>query len=407
MVREIIMNKIRQGFAFVLLMSMHVVAFSYPCSDLLQKMDEGKPSGSPYLEGRTLCQVQDRFQKAVETLKAKGVENHDRIAEVLVPRFIGFPKWNQNKVQYKYDPRDIYKPAPITWNQWDETQLMIADKAKEFVKRTSIALATKQEENQIKGMMSAEFIENIHYTALRGLTSPVGQLRTTPEYGYNFNTKVSLKERETLVNRSFIPKSLYPDRPMLGWMTTKCYHELHYKDAIDVRLKWADNTFVFNEKQWGVGTVKEKTKEEDPDQMECGVIVYPSPENVKTEVDLWAKATNESLGAWMSLSKNNRSTPKESMEDPILTVAKIQRWLVTIHPLMDGNGRTSRLVMDYMLQVLQLPTPIIEDMDNDLYFSDEAWAHEVGKGILNSIKVLELCALDPSAPGCNQIPFAK
>lgn len=409
------MSKIAKRFIFLILITMNAIAFGRTCPSLLQKMDGVKPTGSPYLNGMTLCQTHDRFQKAVETLNTKEIENYDRISEVLVPRFIGLPNWNKNKVQYGYDPRDIYKPAPITWNQWDETQLMIAAKAREFAKIYAATEIVKIDQNesslnkqgsgvskQVPEIISAAFIENIHFTALRGLTNPVGQLRTTPEYGYNFNTKVSLKQRETLVNQSFIPKSLYPDRPMLSWKTTKCYHELHYKDAIDVRRKWADSAFVFDEKQWGVGKVQEKTKEEDPDQMECGVIVYPSPENVRKEVDLWAQSTNESLKTWMTLSDQTAA----ALEDPILTVAKTQRWLVTIHPMMDGNGRTSRLVMDYMLHILQLPTPIIEDMDNDLYFSDEAWAHEVGQGILNSIKVLEMCAQEPSTPGCNEVPYA-
>lgn len=67
--------------------------------------------------------------------------------------------------------------------------------------------------------------------------------------------------------------------------------------------------------------------------------------------------------------------------DPIELAAGFQRQLVSIHPFVDGTGRTSRLLMDRILMEYGLPPPLLDNFDSDLYRSSADWVASVRKGI--------------------------
>jgi Fic family protein len=85
-------------------------------------------------------------------------------------------------------------------------------------------------------------------------------------------------------------------------------------------------------------------------------------------------------------------------------VAKAQRWFISIHPFTDGNGRTSRFLMEWILNSIGLPPPIVEDMNNDIYETEAQWADEIGKGLLKTVEIAEACARQPQSQGCNVVP---
>jgi Fic/DOC family len=68
---------------------------------------------------------------------------------------------------------------------------------------------------------------------------------------------------------------------------------------------------------------------------------YFKPEYISEELKLCLEWLNEEL----SSGKAN----------PILVTAKAYQWLISIHPFTDGNGRTTRLLADYILKTNQLP----------------------------------------------------
>lgn len=82
-------------------------------------------------------------------------------------------------------------------------------------------------------------------------------------------------------------------------------------------------------------------------------------------------------------------------ENPLIVAAQASQWLVSIHPFSDGNGRTSRMVMDYILQRHDLPPasigdnvengifPLIHDFNNP---SDSV--QMVLEGINNSMRII-------------------
>lgn len=70
-------------------------------------------------------------------------------------------------------------------------------------------------------------------------------------------------------------------------------------------------------------------------------------------------------------------------------VADFTRDFVSIHLFENGNGRTSRLVMGYLLEQRGIPAPRLFDTDADLFAPPEKWASAVEAGILNSARLYE------------------
>ena len=54
---------------------------------------------------------------------------------------------------------------------------------------------------------------------------------------------------------------------------------------------------------------------------------------------------------------------------PIELTALIHNKLVKIHPFTDGNGRTSRLLMNWILQRNRFPAVIIEVINKEKYYN--------------------------------------
>lgn len=71
-------------------------------------------------------------------------------------------------------------------------------------------------------------------------------------------------------------------------------------------------------------------------------------------------------------------------EDPMKVAADTQRELVSVHPFMDGNGRISRLIMDYVLERAHMPPSVISDTNLDTAVDAASWQKEVAKGVGNT-----------------------
>lgn len=70
-------------------------------------------------------------------------------------------------------------------------------------------------------------------------------------------------------------------------------------------------------------------------------------------------------------------------------VADFQRDLVAIHPVLNGNGRTTRLFMNYLLTRQGLPPVRLVDPYLDVQVSKEEWREYVHKGVVNNAKLYD------------------
>jgi len=108
-----------------------------------------------------------------------------------------------------------------------------------------------------------------------------------------------------------------------------------------------------------------------------GFIVYANPKNLKSNLEKLYSETEEKI-----------KLTKEKKYSASLLAAEVQLALVSLHPFVDGNGRTSRLIMDRVLKEVGLPPTLLEDTSNDLYMTPKEWASEIQKGLRTYVEIM-------------------
>lgn len=334
-----------------------------------------------HLQGLTLCEVYDRYQGVLFELQRQGVTEPKRMADLLAPRFINGPFWEANKKAKNFSPWMMYAPAPDTWLGWEAGNALI---------EAQIA------DNRRVGKfipITLDWVRSVHREALQHLHVNAGEFRDQEELGLSLYRAHSIDRAtvEQIANGGgYRPRGR--NEPLYKWTPTLCYEEQSaaVKEYMDKRdrakgidlSKWPaiDPTRFYND---GKGS-----------ERQCGYIVYSQLKDVPTEITRWVANVN-----WFMRSWDNQ----QDYIDPLAAVARTQRWFIGIHPFTDGNGRISRYMMDLLVGHMGLPAPILSDMDRDVYISEEAWADEIGRGILRHLEIAESCARNVHAEGCNVV----
>jgi hypothetical protein len=327
-----------------------------------------------------LCALYTRYHAALDAAKKRGLNPPERIAEILGPRFINFPDWNKAKAKGKADPWTIYNPAPQTWKSWDEAR-RIADQ-----------IAARNLETGKTAPFTLDTIREIHTAGLKNLPH-AGDYRSShnSEIGMSFDRGSTLPFKQVQALQHIEYMNLKdPSKPLISWTPSTCIEEWSEDIKRDVfrsdgvRLeaipKLADQNSTFASPN---GT-----------SMQCGYITYAPTSEVPGQLENWMNQINSTTETW------GTDNPQG---DPILTAARAQRWFIAVHPFEKGNGRTSRLIMDEILQSQGLPTPIFTDMNDDIGTPEKEWAQKVGQGMLHTIEAIENCARRPSQPGCQVV----
>ncbi len=84
----------------------------------------------------------------------------------------------------------------------------------------------------------------------------------------------------------------------------------------------------------------------------------PSPHEIAPKM--------QEFGEWLKLI--SLPTTHEIQEDPITLAAVAHTWFVSIHPFIDGNGRTARLLMNLILMRYGYPIAVITREDRQRYY---------------------------------------
>jgi hypothetical protein len=328
-----------------------------------------------HLGGETICQVADRYTTVRAQLTAEG-GSPDRIANAIAPRFIKLDFWEKVRTAKNFEPWTVYDPAPMTWGKWERGREAVDDAARR---------------NYIFGktpVLSLKWALGLHGIDMKGLLEDAGHFRTDDVIGaaVERSKSVPTDQIESLRKNKYRTAA---GEPLVSWTQTSCYEDVdaafrnaHPKPTLDDQIEAV------------TGTPPKSFRDSAGVDRQCGFFVYGPRAEIRSQLTQWVKNVNfRSHAAYTTHSA-----------DPLLTAARAQKWFISIHPFSDGNGRTSRFAMDYVIESAGLPAPIITDMDLDLLSTESEWADEIGRGILRTLKILENCAGETTpSPGCKTI----
>lgn len=120
-----------------------------------------------------------------------------------------------------------------------------------------------------------------------------------------------------------------------------------------------------------------------------GLIVYADHREIPQRLD--------ELFQWVEVQRGKM--------DPIELAATFQHALISLHPFVDGNGRTSMLLMNRLLREFKLPPMILSNAEFDLYLPPQAWAAEVRKGVQEFLDLAKDVSFS-DVPSVNRLNFS-
>jgi len=320
--------------------------------------------------GLSLCEIQDRFKSAISKLKAKGIENPTQIGNVHAPRFISIDDWRSYLAKNgdsKFAAWKVYDPSPDTWGNWVKGVLF-----SQQAELTQILLTGTSND-------LLDWLLKLHILEVDKILDAehVGRWRT---YVIEYIPVHGVREAYTVDEIDRINHAPYfsskTGEPLVIYKPVVC------KDLPATAQKIDELRFKLNSSD-----PKEPVKA-------CGDLTMAPQEEVMDQMQKWAAYF---LNGYRMLVQN------PSQIDILSFVSHAQQWFVLVHPFTDGNGRTSRLMMDVVFTRFGLPSIVLDDMNRDFFASADEWAEAVGKGMLNTVQALESCAQNPARLGCEVI----
>lgn len=318
-----------------------------------------------HLSGTSICEIQARYKKASEELKLKGVQDPNSIGNVFARRFINEKSWNDYLTKFgdsEYSAWQIHQPAPLTWLNWAEAANLVSNAA---TRKLFLTGSTDQ---------IMDWIQRLHKVEMTSLL-PMERIGI-------FRTNV-----EEIIPLHFLDNA-YSASDIAHLQRSTYVSALTGKKIMNFTLRHCENRVQTSIDYYFPA-------DEQGNLKSCGDLTMAPPEEVLTEMKLWSQYVQNGI--------RQLSTHPEQI-DLIEFAAIAQQWFVVVHPFVDGNGRTSRLMMDMIFNHFGLPAPLLADTSRDFFLSPQEWADEIGKGLSSAVTTIESCAKNLKQSGCKEVP---
>ena len=329
---------------FIILLLFALTEKTLACDESLQRFERD-------------CKIQDSFRNIREAFARKKVDiNHVSIYRAT--RFIDGASYLA--ASKKNTPvHQIYSPAPDTWNVWSQGIDRI------FASKPKIAL------NQSN--FNLELLSHFHsHLITKELSS----------YSNNVFAKTGqFRNNSFIYGATFCSADLTKD---LAKIQTATQSSKQYQS------EWEN---LYNVKFTAVAKMYKAKKTEKanfaPYMGDAGYacqngssIAYEKNKNVESSLTWVRSFINFTL---------DRHRQGQLETAPIEFAAFAQRWLVSIHPFFDGNGRISRAAQDYLLEFFDLPYAPAGYLQNDATETVDAYFEANYKATEYILQVLSEC----------------
>ncbi len=215
------------------------------------------------------------------------------------------------------------------------------------------SLRPLKKEDELRIMQKFRLDWNYHSNNLEGNTLTYGETKALILFGITAQGK-PLKDHFEITGHDEALKWLEEIITQKRPLTEKFIRELHkliLKESYEVRAI---------------------TPEGEPTRKTVNVGVYKkSPNHVRTKTgEIFRFATPEETPAKMTDLVGWYHVQIEEKEiNPILLAAQFHYKYIRIHPFDDGNGRTARILMNFILMQFGYPPVIIKTEDKENYFA--------------------------------------
>jgi hypothetical protein len=320
---------------------------------------------------KTDCEYQDRYVKVREIYRKHNLDVTD-VARYKALRFIDSFTWEMNLLEdAKKAPLYIYEPAPATWFVWSEglSQLFSGDSG--------------------KGLFANRLAEKKGFD--KKTISHINKILLT-------NGKLSTKDPNT-------DRYKYPGE-FRSWLDDKVGYCSPFEFTTNQKILSRSQESVRQyqlawEKKAGISFVEAVSQAGGR---------YSKTANMIVPLKLTDTKCSDGRGNFVSFSSSmdvteyinwlqafirynfQRYAAGTPLISPIELSAVVQKWFVTIHPFADGNGRTSRVIQDMILQNFDLPFAPAGELQFDAQEPVDAYVDETYDSMGKMLTFLENCS---------------
>ncbi len=243
---------------------------SQACPEALREME------TEFLGHATVCEIHDRYHEALKALRSKGVENPERIGNLMAPRFINRPDWLKKRDSLPASAWMIYKPGPLTWLTWD--------KAVRFVDDEAAANYLKMEIRPY----SLNWLRALHQVALQGLAVNAGVFRNHPEVGLALCKDAALTESNVRAIHTMEWKTIATrtENKLLSFQPTVCLEDQtsEFQRQFQDELTNGQGVSLYN---WQQIDPEKFFVASDGTKRQCGYIRYSAEQEVQPQLEKW------------------------------------------------------------------------------------------------------------------------